>query len=247
MDPGRVRSSAIFSSDGGLTIVQHIAIRREEYVAGTRQRPEVGVFTQTHATRRPVPWGRISIGEKVWMKWCAGPIVAQAAVSGFRQIEECSAAKLRDTVRGFRLYDLEEYWRTRPPSFFGLTVYLESEAWLDKPLEPSARSRGESWIIVNSPQLEAAWLRSSATSKTALPTSRANRRRTRTLPPSLRFEVLRRDDFCCQYCGRRAPSVRLEVDHLRPWSSGGTHHLGNLKTACSDCNRGKGAKHLGHV
>ena len=58
-------------------MVQHIAIRRENYVAGTRERPEVGVFTQTHATRPPVPWGRIVVGEPVWMKWTGGPLVAQ--------------------------------------------------------------------------------------------------------------------------------------------------------------------------
>src|SRR5262245_58097474 len=35
---------------------QHVVIRRESYVAGTRDRPEVGIFTQTHTTRPPVPW-----------------------------------------------------------------------------------------------------------------------------------------------------------------------------------------------
>lgn len=41
---------------------QHVVIRRDEYVAGTRERPEVGIFTQTHATRPPVPWDRIAVG-----------------------------------------------------------------------------------------------------------------------------------------------------------------------------------------
>ena len=46
-------------------IAEHISIRREDYVSVTKERPEVGFFTQTHATRPPVPWGRISIGETV--------------------------------------------------------------------------------------------------------------------------------------------------------------------------------------
>src|SRR5215203_3770398 len=37
----------------------HVVIRRDDYVAGTRERPEVGIFTRTHAARRPVPWGRV--------------------------------------------------------------------------------------------------------------------------------------------------------------------------------------------
>ena len=99
---------------------QHVVIRREEYVAGTKDRPEVGVFTQTHATRHPVPWGRISTGETVWMKWSGGPLVATATVAGFRQIDHCSAAAFRDTTKGFWLYDLAEYWASRPPVFHGL-------------------------------------------------------------------------------------------------------------------------------
>ena len=96
---------------------QHVVIRREEFVAGSKARPEVGVFTQTHGTRRPVPWGKIEIGETVWMKWAAGPIVARARVQGFRQIETCTADQLRATVKGYWLHDLEEYWSTRPPVF----------------------------------------------------------------------------------------------------------------------------------
>jgi hypothetical protein len=47
----------------------HISIRRESYFAGTREGPEVGVFTQTHTSRPPVPWGKIAVGDTIWMKW----------------------------------------------------------------------------------------------------------------------------------------------------------------------------------
>ena len=56
---------------------------------------------------------------------------------------------------------------------------------------------------------------------------------------NLRFTVLQRDGFRCRYCGRAAPDVVLEVDHLHPRASGGTMRLENLGTACFDCNRGK--------
>lgn len=55
----------------------------------------------------------------------------------------------------------------------------------------------------------------------------------------LRFHILHRDSFTCQYCGRRAPNVVLHVDHVLPVSKGGTDHPLNLKTACHDCNMGK--------
>lgn len=55
----------------------------------------------------------------------------------------------------------------------------------------------------------------------------------------LRFEVFKRDKFTCQYCGRMAPDVVLEVDHIKPVSKGGTNDIMNLVTSCYECNRGK--------
>ena len=60
------------------------------------------------------------------------------------------------------------------------------------------------------------------------------------IPPKLRFDVFRRDKFVCQYCGACGPNVELEIDHEIPVSRGGTDDIKNLKTACFDCNRGKG-------
>ena len=55
----------------------------------------------------------------------------------------------------------------------------------------------------------------------------------------LRFRVLRRDNFTCQYCGRSAPDVELHVDHKVPFADGGSDSLSNLVTACAECNLGK--------
>ena len=61
------------------------------------------------------------------------------------------------------------------------------------------------------------------------------------LSPKVRFEVLKRDNFTCQYCGRKSPEVELEVDHIEPYSKTKDNSLENLITACKDCNRGKKA------
>lgn len=62
---------------------------------------------------------------------------------------------------------------------------------------------------------------------------------------SLRFDVFQRDHFTCQYCGRKAPDVVLEVDHIKPVARGGGNEITNLVTACEECNNGKSAKKLG--
>lgn len=54
-----------------------------------------------------------------------------------------------------------------------------------------------------------------------------------------RFEVLRRDNYTCRYCGGRAPDVELTVDHVTPTTLGGTDDPPNLVAACRDCNAGK--------
>lgn len=54
-----------------------------------------------------------------------------------------------------------------------------------------------------------------------------------------RFEVLKRDEFTCQYCGRKAPDVILHIDHINPVAKGGDNNILNLITSCADCNLGK--------
>ena len=68
----------------------------------------------------------------------------------------------------------------------------------------------------------------------------------KNLSKSVRFEVFKRDSFKCQYCGKSAPDVVLEVDHIIPVSKGGDNDISNLITACFDCNRGKRDKKKGN-
>ncbi|WP_064442601.1 HNH endonuclease [Hoyosella altamirensis] len=55
----------------------------------------------------------------------------------------------------------------------------------------------------------------------------------------LRYEVLRRDNHCCRYCGAKAPDVKLTVDHVTPAALGGSDDPSNLVSACAPCNSGK--------
>ncbi|MBE7320297.1 HNH endonuclease [Staphylococcus epidermidis] len=64
------------------------------------------------------------------------------------------------------------------------------------------------------------------------------------LSNKIRFEVFKRDNFTCQYCGKSAPEVVLNVDHIEPISEGGTNDLFNLITSCFECNNGKRDKKL---
>ncbi len=65
-------------------------------------------------------------------------------------------------------------------------------------------------------------------------------RRPRSRVALSKREILRRDDYTCQYCGRKMRVLTL--DHVIPRRYGGPHTWTNLVAACSPCNRRKGGK-----
>lgn len=54
-----------------------------------------------------------------------------------------------------------------------------------------------------------------------------------------RFEIFKRDQFTCQYCGGKPPAVILWVDHILAVSAGGDNERDNLAPSCDRCNQGK--------
>ncbi len=66
----------------------------------------------------------------------------------------------------------------------------------------------------------------------------------KAISKKLRFDVFKRDSFCCQYCGATPPSVILHIDHINPVACGGGNDIDNLITACEPCNLGKSATPL---
>lgn len=59
------------------------------------------------------------------------------------------------------------------------------------------------------------------------------------VPKRLRFEILRRDNYRCRYCGTPADEAPLTIDHVIPQALGGRTVPENLVAACGPCNAGK--------
>ena len=49
----------------------------------------------------------------------------------------------------------------------------------------------------------------------------------------------RRDVLSAGQCAECGTTENLEVDHILPWSRGGTHNRDNLQALCFSCNRDK--------
>lgn len=75
---------------------------------------------------------------------------------------------------------------------------------------------------------------------------RALRGRKRAMKFS-RINVMSRDKFRCQYCGRRLPMSKLNYDHVIPRSRGGRTVWENIVTACYRCNDRKGNRSPGEA
>ncbi len=70
----------------------------------------------------------------------------------------------------------------------------------------------------------------------------------REISLSLRYEVLKRDNFRCVKCGHSPATearVQLHIDHVVPWANGGETVFTNLQCLCSECNLGKSNRHIG--
>lgn len=68
----------------------------------------------------------------------------------------------------------------------------------------------------------------------------------RQLRPT-RHNVILRDEFTCQYCGKEFTSAKLTIDHVVPKSKGGKSTWQNMVAACWKCNNKKGDKKLSYM
>lgn len=216
---------------------EHIAIRDPNYVAGSAQRPEVQVFAQSRTDRIPLPDSRMQVGQRIWMKWSSGPIVACSDVQSWHtaEFENGNINEVRHLASGTRLFGLNDYWTQVQDKRSGWVsvVRLRNEHWLDEPIYPQERSRGSSWIYLDTVKKKIIWL-----SLTWEPPPKTGAEG-RSIPAGLKFKVLRRDEYTCRYCGASAPDVLLHVDHIEPWVLVRRHEEENLVTSCAACNLGK--------
>lgn len=66
--------------------------------------------------------------------------------------------------------------------------------------------------------------------------------RSRAINEKIRLQILKRDNYKCQKCGRSPAThagIFLHIDHKKPFSKGGSNEIENLQTLCNKCDLGK--------
>ena len=100
------------------------------------------------------------------------------------------------------------------------------------------------YMIKNSTEQELIWLLNEidktigllvshiSPSKTTKPHVTKERTNTKVISVSLRYDILKRDGFKCNLCGRNPEDdgVKLHVDHIKPFSKGGLTVKSNLQS-----------------
>ena len=101
------------------------------------------------------------------------------------------------------------------------------------------------WLCLPSPPTSR-WIRSATVSVPAPEVIRLNHydRIPTHEAPFTRRNLFQRDNYTCQYCGRRSPVDKLSIDHVQPRSKGGRTTWENCVLACVRCNARKADRTL---
>lgn len=220
-------------------MLQHIVIRRSEFTVGSREKPNIQIVMQTNTKRIPLQLSKLKQNQVIWGKWTGGPIYGKAKILSWHsgQIVNGNVNEARELTIGSLLFGLDSYWEhlVKKKNLFYVVVRLVDEEYLEKLIYPTVKSYGNSWIYLDTPKKIEDWLTNYTPPKPTL----KNRRK---IPAGLRFDVFKRDNFTCVYCGRSPPEIILHADHVIPWSKVKKHEKENLVTSCRDCNLGKSDK-----
>ena len=68
----------------------------------------------------------------------------------------------------------------------------------------------------------------SSSKKAKLTKPQQSTKSSRYISKSVRVTVLNRDKYKCVFCGRNSTQVELQIDHVMPFSKGGSNEINNL-------------------
>ena len=124
----------------------HLAILKKPYldaILDGRKTIE-SRFTRT----RRVPFGQISVGDKVFLKQSSGPICAEATVTAIEQFDNLTPEQITQIKKKYNhlIKGSNEYWHSKENCRFGVLVWLKDV----KPIEPIQINKKDwrAWVLL---------------------------------------------------------------------------------------------------
>ena len=124
----------------------HLAILKKAYLDAILDGHKIveSRFTRTHRA----PFGRISNGDKIFLKQSSGPVCGAASVSAVKQFEDLTPTKVLHIKKRYNhlIRAGDQFWQSKIDSKFGLLVWLKDV----KRIEPIQIDKKDwrAWVVL---------------------------------------------------------------------------------------------------
>ncbi len=97
---------------------------------------------------KPAAFGRLVVGDRLFLKVSSGPVCATARVAAIEGFEGLTPPKIIGLKKQYNRYILgsDEYWRSKSDSKFGLLVWLKDVRRIE-PIQ-IAKKDWRAWVIL---------------------------------------------------------------------------------------------------
>lgn len=137
--------------------MEHVVIRKLEHLTGSARAPALGFAIETRDRPGPAHKEGAFEGDVVYVQIHGGLIVAKARVRIGIKMEYSNVEEVRRRTRGTPIYDVAEFWKSRPRYGFAALAELTDEAWVPA-YWGGPRTYGYEWVVLDEANKEASWL-----------------------------------------------------------------------------------------
>lgn len=141
--------------------MEHVAIQSAALLKG-KDKPNTDILFRPSKKKMP-PFDCIRKNDIVYIKSSGEKEIKwKAVIDRYRYVEGEfeSIEEVREMTKGTPLYDdpvYEEFWRENREYKYGTLIWLINAEKID-PIVPSARSYGNGWIVLDTPEKRKSWL-----------------------------------------------------------------------------------------
>lgn len=137
--------------------MEHVVIRRLEYLTGSADRPALGYAVETRDRPGPAFKNGTSPGEEVWVQLHGGLFVAKAKIKLGWVGEYGGIDSIRRRAAGSTIQDIEDFWKGRPRFGYAVVASLEQERWIE-PFWAGPRTYAYEWVVLEDDKKRSSWL-----------------------------------------------------------------------------------------